>query len=326
MRKRCYLFLSLILINVNAFAQANATDSILRYWLQPQIVNNDLPVANTFYFWTTSAELDSCVTQKRLLRTSVSENYYESMYIEQLLLLNEKSNQPITNHLLSGDRQRIREGWPCYWTAMHPFYQDSLENQLVQVVLMDSSLIVSFFPDGKKSEMWKVHDLKGNELSIEQTLLRKRHIAAVFVSGDDKLIFTGPRRTVFRTHYRSFILCNEDMIKSWHHNVPGLQAKLLGDLNYLILLNAWFENPEHCAEQGNKGKVCYAAWKQSSVAMKISDLFFAAQRRAGYLSDPANQTSMMEIIDKLRKDIRLQKYSYERFPGKNPVYIPKRDN
>lgn len=324
MKKKSFFILIFFFFSVNSFAQGSATDSILRYWLQPQIVNSNKPIANTLYFWVSTAELDSCVEQKRLLRTAVSDRHFEMQYIDELQYLNQKGNTTIVNHLLGAQRQFIREAWPCYWSAMHSLYSDSLQNQLVQVNLMDSALIVSFFPDEKKSKMWRVHDLKGNEIPIELALGRRRHFAVVYMEGDDKTVFVGPRRSVYRGHYRTFILCNENMIKSWFHNVPGLQAKVVNDLNYLVLLNAWFEKPENCAQHGSKGKVSYAAWTLAPASMRISDLFFATQRWSSYLSDPANQTSTMNIIEQLRDDLRKQKYSYERFPGKNPAYIPPR--
>ncbi len=322
MKKKGLVILIFFVFSATVFAQGSATDSILRYWLRPQIVNNNLPVTNTFYFWTSSNELDSCLEQKRLLRTSVSDRFHEEMYVEELLKFGRKNNSPIVNHLLSGDRQRIREGWPCYWASMGAFIGDSTHNQLVQVILMDSSLIISFFPDERKSKMWKVHDLKGNELTMEQAMLRKRHIAAVLMCNDEKVRFPGPRRTVYHNHYRSFILCNEDMIKSWHHNVPGLQAKVLKDFDYLVLLNAWLEDYNNQAQQGKKGKVCYAAWTMSVSEMRISDLVFATRNGAGFLGEGVDQVYMMNTIEQLRTWFRKQKNPCERFPGKKPASIP----
>jgi len=151
----------------------SATDSILRLWLSPQIVNSEKPVANTFYFWITPDELDSVVSQKRLLRTAAPSNHIEELYWQKLLGTI-KDNEPISNHLRSGDKQRVREAWPNYWSTLSESYPQSSQNQLVKVVLMDSSLIVVFNPENR-NERWSVRDLKGNFISINSALQRKRH-------------------------------------------------------------------------------------------------------------------------------------------------------
>jgi hypothetical protein len=219
----------------------------------------------------------------------------------------------------------MRDAWPCYWADMSEFYADSLKNQLVQVVLMDSALIVSFFPDRKKTKRWECHDLKGNALTMEQALARKRHIAAVYMCSEFKTqTICGFTKKTKLGHFRGFVLCNENMIKSWHHGVPGLQAKVLQDFDYLLLLNAWFENPDHCAVQDRKGKLSYASWNMSATNMKPSDLFFSVLTYSGESGMNAVQSSTMKIIDELRDRFRRQKNPCEAFPGKNPVYIPQR--
>jgi hypothetical protein len=293
----------------------SATDSILRLWLAPQTVNDDQPVARTLYFWTSFPDLDSSLKQDQLLRSTYTRDVLAGKYRDELMY-HSRDNEPVVNHLMSGERQRVREAWPCYWQNMHNDTGYERRGQLVQVVLMDSSLIVSFFPDKKKSERWQVHDLRGNLITMESALARKRHIAAVFISGDDKIIFRSPRRAVFREHYRAFFLCNEDMIKSWHHAVPGLQAKVVQDFDYLVLLHAWFEKPEHCAAHGPKGKTCYAAWTKLSTQMTVTGLFFATGRRAGYLEPPADQVETKKIIGQLRERWQTQMMPCERFPGR----------
>lgn len=305
----------MLLCSVLLKSQTSATDSILHHWLEPQIVNSNKPVANTFYLWTTSAELDTCLRQNQLLRRVQFRICDEFFYADEIRYRAVKQNAPIANHLMSGERQRVLAAWPCYWATMSAWDRDYLQNQLVEVVLMDSSLIVSFFPDEKKSKVWRVHDLKGNELTLEQALQRKRHIAAVYMCNEEKLVFTHIRRTVYRTHDRNFFLCNESMIKSWHHATPGLQAKVQKDFDYLVLLNAWFEKPEHCAEQGSKGRVCYAAWTAQPATMQVSDLFFATQINASYLSVPANQETTKAIVEELRTRFRAQQRPCERFPA-----------
>lgn len=298
-------------------SEGSSTDSILRYWLSARVVNDNHPVTNTLYFWTSLPDLDSSLQQDRLLRSTSTDFVFEEQYRDNLLYYS-KDNEPMTNHLLGSERNYIRAAWPSYWSNMEYDYDTTKprRQQLVQVVLMDSSLIVSFFPDKKKKERWQIHDLRGNLVTMEDALKRKRHIAAVFVSGEQKVVFNGPRRSVFREHYRTFFLCNESMIKSWHHAVPGVQMKVMQDFDYLVLLNAWFGSPEHCAEQGTKGKTCYAAWTKLSSQQSVSELFFATMRRAGYLHDKASQATTMPMLDDLRARLRAQASPCERFPGK----------
>lgn len=290
----------------------SATDSILRFWLTPQIVSNVKPIANTFYFWTTPQELDSVVEQKRLLRTSLPSDHLEGIYWDRLS--SNENNEPISNHLRSGDRQRIRSAWPCYWSMLNESYDYPKSTQLVQVVLMDSSLIVKFNPDDKKHR-WTIFDLRGNEISMETAMQRKRHIAAVFVSGYNKYSFPAPRPLVVKEYFRTFILCNEDMIKSWHHAVPGMQARIINDLNYLVLMTAYFGDGIHGQLQGKKGKSCRMSWVKPATEMRISELFFATQRMAGDSGPNATEDGMKAIVNLLRSRWPQQKNPVERFPG-----------
>ena len=294
-------------------SQSSATDSILQHWLKTQSVYDGHPVFNTFYFWTSFPDLDSSLAQNQLLRKSLSSDYYEEKLHDNLIGVVD-DNEPISLHLLGAERQRVSAVWSCYWANINYDTAFPRKQQLVQVILMDSSLIVSFFPDRKKNERWKIHDLKGNLLTMDQAMQRKRHIAVVFLSGNDKVVNKGPRRTVFTTHYRSFFLCNENMIKSWHHAVPGLQAQVQNDLNYLVLLNAWFEMPDHCAMQGPKGKNCCATWGRL-VKQSVSEYYFSVQRSAGYLEDGANQTTTTKMLNALVERWKLQMMPCERFPG-----------
>jgi hypothetical protein len=233
-----------------------------------------------------------------------------------------KDNEPISSHLRSGERQRTRVVWPCYWSVLTDSYQYSSENQLVKVVLNDSSLVVAFYPDQRKGK-WIVWDLKGTMIPMNVALTRKQHIAAVFISGknkDHELVDLGPShagalRTRRKEYYRTFVLCNEDMIKSWHHAVPGMQDKIIRDLDYLLLLNAYLGEGLHAQFQGRKGNNARAAWVKPAVKMRISEMFFATQRLAWWSGEPATEKTTTRIIDLLRERWPKQVKPCERYPG-----------
>lgn len=300
----------------------STTDSILRFWLSPQIVNSEKPVANTFYFWTTIDELDSVVSQKRLLRTAAPTCHLEEVYWQKLFGVI-KDNEPIANILRSGDKQRVREAWPTYWSTLTESYPQSSQNQLVKVVLMDSSLIVVFSPDARK-EKWKVLDLHGKTITMSTALARKQHIAVVFISGKNNgnwnnanqvNSMTTPTYIKKKEYYRTFVLCNEDMIKSWHHGVPGMQARILDDLNYLLLLNAFLGQGFHQQLQGRKGINARFSWVKPASKLKVSEMFFATQRICWQGGVPATQHSTTNIIALLRECWPKQVKPVERFPA-----------
>lgn len=298
-------------------AQTSSTDSILRFWLAPQTVNSTAPVARTFYFWISPQELDSVVQQNRLLRTSGQNNMFEERYLEELFSLPQDGEEDaMSAHLRSGDRVRVRNAWPNYWSTLTEGGAPE-SNQLVQVVLMDSSLIVAFDTDAKKKNRWTVFDLKGNLIPMETAMVRKHHIAAVFINGKYKTVMqAGTRPVRYMEYYRTFILCNEKMIKSWHHAVPGLQQKILNDLDYLLLLHSYFSEGWRTAAQGKRGKIARAAWVKPVSQMKMGDYFFATQRFAWMSGPHADANSTRNIIDVLRERWPLQKNMMERFPGR----------
>jgi hypothetical protein len=294
--------------------EPSATDSILHQWLSPQVVNNNKPVANTFYFWTSTEELDSCLSQGQLLRTSAPSNPAESIYWNKMPGTIEHP-EAISNHLRSGERQRVRAAWPCYWGLLSESFPQSSENQLVQVVLMDSSLIVAFHPDERKNK-WTIFDLHGNSIPMNVALERKRHIAAVFIEARNKVVMMHIHRHVINEYCRSFILCNESMIKSWHHGVPGMQAKIVQDLDYLLLMNAYLGEGLHGQMQGRKGSNCTATWVMPAAKMRVSQMLFATQRFAWDSGKPATQSTSTAIIDLLRERWPRQVKPCERFPAR----------
>lgn len=296
---------------------SSPTDSILRLWLSPQVVNNNKPIANTFYFWTSVRELDSVVKQQRLLRTGPGPqgDPLADEYLEQLVKHGVHDNEEIAHVLFSGSKQRIRTAWPCYWSTLAESNQKPGNDQLVQVVLMDSALIVSFAPDERQKHRWAVYDLRGNVIPMEKALERKRHIAAVFMQGKRNVTFTGPQSYHVKDYYRTFILCNEEMIKSWHHAVPGMQAKILNDLDYLLLLNAYYSEGWTMQAQGRKGKIARASWTMPAAEMRMNELFFATQRFAWMSGVDASQQSTMRIVDLLRERWKLQVNPAEKFPA-----------
>jgi hypothetical protein len=304
------------------FEEASSTDSILRYWLAPQTVNSNLPVSNTFYFWTSSRELDSVLSQKQLLRTVGSSDPLASWYLMELIRKGVNKNEEIAQHLFSGQRQRTRTAWPNYWATLTESKWDSVNDQLVQVVLMDSALIVKFSPDRNEKHRWKVFDLKGNTISMAEALLRKRHIAAVFLEGRRNVTYVAPRSLHIKDYYRTFILCNQDMIKSWHHAVPGMQAQIIQDLDYLLLMNSYFSEGWMLESQGRRGRIAHASWTMPIAEMKMNNYFFATQRYCWMTGVDANSEATIKILATLRTRWPLQKNPCERFPGKNPVYRP----
>lgn len=323
MKRSSFYILIFCFISANSFAQVSATDSILRFWLAPQTVNSEVPVSKTFYFWTSAQELDSVLSQKQLLRT-VAHNDLSDWYLMELVTKGVNKNEELAQHLFSGQRQRTRTAWPNYWATLTESKWDSLNDQLVQVVLMDSALIVKFSPDRNEKHRWKIFDLKGNSIAMSEALARKRHIAAVFIEGRRNVTYAAPRPLHIKDHYRTFILCNQDMIKSWHHGVPGMQDQIVQDLDYLLLLNSYFSEGWTLSSQGKKGKVAYASWSMPVSSMKMNNYFFATQRYCWMSGVDANTDATKQIIDLLRKRWPLQKNPCERFPGKNPVYVPAR--
>jgi hypothetical protein len=299
-------------------AQLSATDSIIRFWMAPQTVNSTRPVFNTFYFWASIQEIDSVLNQQRLLRTSETAGMLEARYLDELFYSGQKNpDDGMCAHLRTGDRVRVRAAWPNYWSTLTEGGSES-HDQLVQVVLMDSALIVSFDTEANGKKRWTIFDLRGNEIVMDDAIKRKDHIAVVFVQGKYKAVMqAGPRRLVQQEYYRTFILCNERMIKSWHHAVPGMQQKILNDLDYLLLLHGYFSEGWTMGEPGKRGKLARAAWKKSAAQLKALDEFFFATQRFAWTDGPrADASSTKVIIDRLRSRWPLQKNMVERFPGR----------
>ncbi|HLG02570.1 MAG TPA: hypothetical protein VI731_03180 [Bacteroidia bacterium] len=299
----------------SATADNATTDSILRVWLGRQVVDARKPMGKVFWLWLGRADLDTCIKENSLLRFSLPQTDPAARY--HCSLLSEKwDHEPIAKLLRTSEYQRKRDAWPVYWSMLtETAVQDSNRSQLVRVELEDSSLIVSFFPE-RKTNCWEVFDLDGKPVSISEALIHPGRIAAVFTQ-EEKTKKQGCVRNYFlsiEAGYRSFMLINEKMIKSWSHGMPGVQDKINKDVAFLLLLHAWFESdPARTRSAGKNGRYTQMAWKGSTI-QDPSSIFLRTLR---YSHINADQNSVHLIIELLRRRWTQQTNPAERFPSRH---------
>lgn len=290
-----------------------STDSILKFWLRSQAVNNTLPVHKTFWLWTSASDLDSIAKYDALLWNFTGADRQQLVYS---LLLNDGHyrDHPCARILLGSDYLRYRSAWTSYW-AVCPSAdttQTRKRDQLVQVNLDDSALIVVFRSGAKEKNPFSVYDLNGRMLSWPEAEKRSGHFAAVFVTGN--IAFAGDKTAKRRKMpFRYFILCNEKMIRSWHHGVPGVQQQVAKDMNYLMLLHAWAEAyPQKSVLK--PARSFPAAWNGTGPRMPVAEYYRAAQPESAN-REKNIQPEIRATIDFLRAAWRNQVKPVEKFPA-----------
>jgi hypothetical protein len=289
-----------------------ATDSILHLWLGKQVVENTVPRFRSLWFFVSEKELDSIRESHQLLRSFKFETKEQQRYYSWLT--NSKfDQQPVASILRASEKLRIRDAWTSYWPLMSsdPSNGMSNGNQLVQVILEDSSLFVQFQPQEKNPFI--VYDVYGNIVSLPQAIKREKHIAAVFMNYSMKEKSVNSKLIV--VHHRSFYLVNEKMIRHWQHATPSMQDGIINDLNYLLLLNAWIKDSDtHIGKAGKKGKNILQAWNALPAKRSIPEKIFACRRS----SEPfdANGTEIDKAIATIRSIWPLQVKTMEKFPSK----------
>ncbi|CAN5801929.1 hypothetical protein BH11BAC7_BH11BAC7_29690 [soil metagenome] len=282
----------------------STTDSILHSWLGKQVVENNQPRFKSLWLFVSVQELDSIRESKSLLRSftyaTISQQYYYTTLTDKKF-----DKQPLAGILRSSEKLRLKDAWTSYWPVVN---EDQPGNQLVQVFMDDSALVIAFHPDEKIP--FSVYDLAGNSLTLPQAIQRERHIAVVFLSG--KMKSADGKAGVYR---RSFYIINEKMIRHWQHATPVMQDGILKDLNYLLLLEAWAkETPGHIAKSGKKGKNILRAWNASPQKMSIGQKVFACRRNAEAID--FTEKKARETIAAIRKLWPLQVKPMEKFPFK----------
>jgi hypothetical protein len=302
-----------------------ATDSILINWLGKTAVTGAVPKMNRFYFWLEQQEIDSVLQQKNLLRHAQPQTTMEWLY-QSTLMESRFAAQPIAQQLRSSERIRKRECWSNMWSFITETHDSDPRNQLVEVVLEDSAWIALFRPESKKP--FVVVDVKGNVIPELEAQRNSRRIAVVLFQSvltskkldelrERKLRFSMPGNNTETAHFRSFMLVNETMIKSWHHAVPGLQEKMLSEIKYLLLLDAWMsDSPKNQAQKGRNGKVALDKWNSSRKLKRVNDMFFANIRVTGNAGVDANPVVVKRCIAALRERWPNQKDAVERYPSK----------
>lgn len=280
-----------------------ATDSILKFWLGKQSVNSDSPFPNTLWFWTNWQELDSIDQQKTLLRTAIPQTRADKV-CDQHLFDKKWDSHPVAGWLRSGALQRRRDAWPCYWAIIPAAPVDSFAppNQLVQVVLEDSALVVVFRPDEKNA--FQVFDMQGKIMPLPEAEKSRSRIAMIFLQSG----------STSAGIFRSFYLCNEKMIRSWHHGVPGVQDKVAMDINYMMLLYAWLEaHREKAVLPGQPEAPLF--WTGNPGKMSIAQLIGSTRRTAQREKEDLLHYTKT-AIDHIRQSWRLQLHPMERYPSR----------
>lgn len=287
-----------------------ATDSILKFWLKGQVVDCNKPFHATLWCWISETELDTIRELNSFLWDSKAYSPAETIYANALNDPKQKEN-PYAKLLSSGDFQRKKSAWPCYWTSYPKEARTVIgtRDQLVQVQLEDSAWILVFRPDQKTAKAFSVFDLKGNPVSFPEFEKNKNRLAAVFIYGNLKT-----EKSAKKIPYRSFILCNERMIRSWHHGVPGVQNQVAKDMNYLMLLYAWAEaHPEKTSL--NASRKFPSCWNGLPEGAGVKDYYVAAK------TDMANEkmhiaSELKMSIDFIRSNWRSQVKPAENFPSR----------
>ena len=294
-----------------------STDSILDFWLSKQAVENNKPLFKSLWLFVSVKELDSIEESHQFLRTF---NYSTKSQKDYYSMLNNSKfdKQAIANILRSSDKLRIRDAWNSYWPLINEDQGYRLQdgNQLIQVFLEDSSLVVQFQPQEKNPFI--VYDVNGDIISVAEAIQREKHIAVIFMNYSKKETlhdeYGAPVKTAF-FHHRSFYLVNEKMIKHWQHATPSMQDGILKDLKYLLLLEAWVkESPEHIGKSGKAGKHILRAWNDAPKNRSIAEKIFACRRST--LPYDFNNLDMQKTINSLRAIWPLQVKTMEKFPSK----------
>ncbi|HEU4718647.1 MAG TPA: hypothetical protein VFU15_12470 [Bacteroidia bacterium] len=292
-----------------------STDSILKFWLSAEAVTEEKPVCRTLWLWTSASSIDSALYYHSLLWSYRPQSLPAEFYRGELE--NKKWNKdPLAQVLRSGSFGRTYDAWNNCWAALADAVSFEGNTQLVKVDLGDSALIVVFRPENKR-HAWTVYDLEGNSLSIADALKRKDQIAVVYYSSRKTNRMKGYAGSYPPTNLpgcRSFILCNEKMIKGWGHAVPGLQDKLNSELNYLLLLKAWFaEKPGNCSVAGKNGKNTMHAWAAAKNSCTTAQL---CMKNFRYGSVNAGEEEIRNVIDKIRKNGPKQVNPVQKFPSR----------
>jgi hypothetical protein len=304
---------------VRGDSSASSTDSILRYWLRTQSVSSSPPFPKTYWFWISESELDTIRQQQALLWTHQSSGSSATLY-EMLLEQEVFNDNPYAKMLRGSEFSRKKGAWPCYWSTIIPGADTSgaVRNQLVKVVLEDSSYIVLLRDFSDQDRGLSVYDMKGNLVSLPEVEKHSNRIAGVFLTGnvfcfrDKNPPFS--RRRKNPAPFRYFVLVNESMIKSWHHGVPGMQDQLAKDMNYLMLLHAWsaeyparaFVKPVHAVPP---------EWISVNGRMPMSSYYFSTRCDVS-MDGESIEASTHDVIEHIRAAWKAQGKPVEKFPSR----------
>ncbi|MBI3510760.1 MAG: hypothetical protein HY064_08850 [Bacteroidetes bacterium] len=294
------------------------TDSIMIFWLNKEAVFSNKPVAKKFYCWLSQQELDSVRSQNMLLR-NYAPGSVMNIDLEQKLNSEKFKKDQMAFMLRESRFGRRRDAWVNIWGELDRG-QMSGSDQLVEIDLEDSSLIVVFTP--REKHPWKVFDMNGNIFQANEALDHSSRIAGIFFEDETDFSLAGNKddhknklnkKSKDKKSFRTFFIVNETMIRSWHHAVPGLQDKILQELTYMLLGDAWLKNEEtdkHFITGSGED-----AWEKQQSEMNITQLYWNCIRIDEDASRPCSANVEGEIHF-LRDSWIKQKDPVEKFPSR----------
>ncbi|GAB4142071.1 MAG: hypothetical protein Fur0041_17230 [Bacteroidia bacterium] len=303
-----------------------ATDSILIRWLSRTAVDANPPAFKNFYLWLEPQELDSVLKENKLLRNAKAQTTMEAVY-ENIIFSKSYDRHPVAQQLRKSSSLFKREAWTSCWTGLTEVHDNDPRTQLVMVELEDSAWIACVNTSAKQA--WKVYDIKGNLIPENEVIKYPSRIASVcFVetlSGKKASAIEEKRRLKLLASFggnqhvvlRSFILCNESMIRNWKHAVPGVQEHILNEIKYLLLLNAYWQNdPSKQVPQGKEGKYALKQWNAVKRSNNISALFYSNLRITGNGGVNAEYFWAKRCVDMLRFRWMQQNNPADKYPSK----------
>jgi len=238
--KKCHFIFLFFLLGLRTLAQESLENN-------GACVFEDDFFKKTFYTWTTVEQISELREKPTLLTKSKSETKGYSLF-DISLRDSSLADNPYAQLLQEEQFAKKRFAWTNAWATIMGWKGETYGNQLVKIVLNDSSIIGMFKVHSYYEDDHTVlsfYNLHGDTSTQDYVFQNKHRIAAIYHSnysmGDrniwqSKGTYSRKGKNIQVTSkipFREFVIINEKMIQSWEYGTSSILQELQDEIALL---------------------------------------------------------------------------------------------
>jgi hypothetical protein len=191
--------------------------------LSPFAVSPTAYARRTLYSWTTADQVAELGRDPKLLTRTVSAE--GEIGRAQGVIAALPASDAMAAELNRSAYLNKRYAWTNPWATRLGWTGEDYGDRLLEINLRPEALTVALEVTSSGNS-WRVQDLDGTEISVEDALKTPERIAALYFLDSRNASYCGFESRTAGSEYREYVIMNEAMIESWGVYTDSIRAEL----------------------------------------------------------------------------------------------------